>query len=87
MKRENVLFGLSLIAAVGALAIASGGRTLGATIAQWDFENPPNPIAVNNSPAPTIGVGTASSIGMNLYPTPNVGVTTDDVLVGVNYKF
>jgi hypothetical protein len=53
-----------------------------ATITQWNFEN--DTIAVNNSPAPSTGAGTASSIGMNVYPTPNVGVTTDDVLVGKN---
>ena len=83
MKRESILRGLSLIAAVATAAIISCGRASAATITQWDFENPPNPPAVNNSPAPTIGVGTASSIGMNIYPTPNVGVTTDDVLAGV----
>jgi hypothetical protein len=41
-----------------------------ATIAAWNFEN--NPLAVNNNPAPSTGSGTASSIGMNLYPTPRV---------------
>jgi len=50
-------------------------------IAAWTFEN--NAIGVNNTPAPSTGVGTARSIGMDQYPTPNVGVTTDDVLLGV----
>ena len=49
-------------------------------IAAWNFEN--NTIAVNNSPAPSTGTGTASSIGMATYGTPNIGVTTDDVLAG-----
>jgi uncharacterized protein (TIGR03437 family) len=49
-------------------------------IAAWTFEN--NAIAVNNNPAPSTGSGTATSIGMATYPTPNVGVTTDDVLAG-----
>ncbi len=49
-------------------------------ITAWTFEN--NTIAINNSPAPSIGTGTASSIGMATYGTPNVGVTTDDVLQG-----
>ena len=49
-------------------------------IAAWTFEN--DAIAVNNSPAPSTGSGTASSIGMATYPTPNIGVTTDDVVVG-----
>ena len=54
----------------------------GATITAWSFEN--DAIAVNNGPAPSSGSGTASSIGMNLYPTPSVGVTEDDVLSGVS---
>lgn len=49
-------------------------------ITAWNFEN--DLIAINNSPAPSTGSGTANSIGMNIYPTPNVGVTTDDVLAG-----
>ncbi len=49
-------------------------------ITAWTFEN--DAVAVNNSPAPSTGTGTSSSIGMNIYPTPNIGVTTDDVLVG-----
>jgi len=52
------------------------------TIADWNFNN--DAAAVNNSPAPSSGSGTASSLGMNLYGTPNVGVTTDDVLVGTS---
>jgi len=50
------------------------------TIAGWNFES--DSIAINNNPAADTGSGTASSIGMNIYGTPNVGVTTDDVLVG-----
>jgi len=68
--------GLAL-GAVGACAVAQAS-----TITQWTFEN--NSIAVNNSPAPSTGTGTASSLGMNLYATPNVGVTTDDVLKGAS---
>jgi uncharacterized protein (TIGR03437 family) len=49
-------------------------------IAGWTFEN--NTIAVNNSPTPSTGSGTASSLGMATYATPNIGVTTDDVLAG-----
>jgi len=52
------------------------------TIAAWNFEN--NAIAVNNSPVPSTGTGTADSIGMNIYPTPNVGVTSDDIVAGKN---
>ena len=50
------------------------------TVADWTFQS--DTIAVNNNPAADVGSGTASSIGMNIYPTPNVGVTTDDVLAG-----
>src|SRR5579863_8515493 len=49
-------------------------------ITAWTFEN--DTLAVNNSPAPSTGSGTASSIGMATYPTPNIGVTTDDVVAG-----
>lgn len=63
-----------------ALLVASAAAAQADTIAAWTFEN--DAIGINNSPAPSTGSGTASSIGMNLYPTPNVGVTTDDVLAG-----
>jgi hypothetical protein len=68
------------IAALAALVATSITAAQAQTITAWNFEN--DTIAVNNSPAPSTGSGTASSIGMNVYPTPNVGVTTDDVLVG-----
>jgi uncharacterized protein (TIGR03437 family) len=65
----------ALMAASLPVAFAQRG-----VIAAWTFEN--NAIALNNSPAPSTGAGTASSIGMATYPTPNIGVTTDDVLAG-----
>lgn len=71
---------LGLALALSALA-AVPARS--AVITQWDFQNPPDPVAVNNSPAPTIGAGTVTPLGMNIYPTPNIGVTTCDVLNGV----
>jgi hypothetical protein len=72
----------SKIITLGAALLLAGAYAQAQTIAAWTFENAA--IAVNNNPAPSSGVGSASSIGMNLYPTPNVGVTTDDVLVGKN---
>jgi hypothetical protein len=56
-----------------------------AVITQWNFETQPISGAppYNNSPTPSTGVGTASSIGMDIYPTPQVGVTSDDILAGV----
>lgn len=65
------------VAALLSACLALGRASI---ITQWTFEN--NPIAVNNNPTPSTGSGSASSIGMNIYPTPNVGVTTDDVLQG-----
>src|SRR5580704_12467319 len=50
------------------------------TITAWTFEN--DAVAVNNNPAPSTGSGTASSIGMATYPTPNIGVTADEVVAG-----
>ena len=52
------------------------------TIADWTFQS--EAVEVDNNPSADIGNGTASSIGMNIYPTPNVGVTTDDILAGKN---
>jgi uncharacterized protein (TIGR03437 family) len=49
-------------------------------IAAWTFEN--LGIATNNNPAPSTGSGAANSIGMDQFGTPNIGVTTDDVLLG-----
>jgi hypothetical protein len=66
------------MAVAATLGVASSA--FATTITAWTFEN--NTVAVNNSPTPSTGTGTASSIGMDVYPTPNVGVTTDDVLVG-----
>jgi uncharacterized protein (TIGR03437 family) len=63
----------TLIAA--SLQVAQAG-----VITAWTFEN--DTIAVNNTPAPSTGSGSASSIGMATYATPNIGVTTDDVLQG-----
>jgi hypothetical protein len=84
LNKETLVMGkkcrLGLIVGLLTLMAAPG---YSAVITQWAFENPPNPIAVNNSPAPSAGAGTASSIGMDVYPTPNIGVTTDDVLNGV----
>ena len=75
--------GFSILAAIAAFELISCGRaSADTTITEWNFQN--NAIAVNNSPAPSTGVGTASSIGMDVYPTPNVGVTTDDILAGKN---
>jgi hypothetical protein len=68
----------ALAAAIGTVALASACNAT--TITAWTFEN--NSVAVNNNPAPSTGSGTASSIGMDGTPTPNPGVTTDDVLVG-----
>jgi len=70
---KKIVFLAALIAA--SLPVAQAD-----VIAAWTFEN--NAIAVNNSPAPSTGAGTASSMGMATYPTPNVGVTTCDVLAG-----
>lgn len=68
---------MSLAAASAFAMVSSASAT---TITAWTFEN--NTVAVNNNPAPSTGTGTASSIGMDVYGTPNVGVTTDDILVG-----
>jgi PEP-CTERM motif len=67
-----------LVAALTAMTVAN--RASADVISAWTFEN--NAIAINNNPTASTGSGTASSVGMNLYATPNIGVTTDDILVG-----
>jgi hypothetical protein len=74
-SRKAVAALVSLVAMAGAHAASAN------VVAAWNFEN--LPLALTNSPAPSSGSGVANSIGMNLYPTPAVGVTTDDVLLGV----
>jgi hypothetical protein len=78
MKRTFCL-GLAL-----ALFALTAAPVRSAVITQWNFETQPISGAppYNNSPTPSTGVGTASSIGMDIYPTPQVGVTSDDILAG-----
>jgi hypothetical protein len=76
---------LVIALAFGAVSLVAGATDVSAgPITQWTFENQPISGAppYNNNPTPSTGTGTASSIGMNLYPTPNIGVTSDDILQG-----
>jgi hypothetical protein len=63
--------------------IAAAGTASADIITQWTFENQPVTGAppYNNSPTPSTGVGVATPIGFDLYPTPNVGVPSCDILV------
>lgn len=70
---------LALSVIVSGLMIGQASAT---TITQWNFEN--DTIAVNNSPAPSTGVGTASSIGMTNSYNSTTSVTADDVIAGAN---
>jgi hypothetical protein len=79
--KANLTRRLVLLVAMMAL-VCNIDPASAATITAWNFQN--NAIAINNNPAPSTGFGTASSIGMDVYPTPNVGVTADDVLAGKN---
>ena len=70
------------IASLGIVSLlAAATHTNAQVIAQWTFQN--DAVATNNTPATSSGTGTADSIGMNVYATPNVGITKDDVLLGV----
>ena len=69
-----------IVSIAALMAAASVSVAQADVITAWTFEN--NAIALNNGPAPSTGSGTAQSIGMDVYPTPSIGVTTDDVLVG-----
>ncbi len=57
-------------------------RVVPSTITQWTFEN--DSIAVNNSPAPSTGTGTASAIGMTNSFNSTTSTNTDDVVQGAN---
>jgi len=72
------------IISVLALSIASLSSAQAATITAWNFQN--DALVVNNSPAPSTGVGVASVLGMtNSYPTTATdSVATADVLLGVS---
>lgn len=74
---------LNRAAFVGLLAAATAGtaHAQATTITAWNFEN--LSIATNNSPAPSTGVGVASSLGMTNAYNSTTAVTTDDVLQGV----
>ena len=81
MNKENLQYSMKNSALIAALIAASLQAAQAGTITAWTFEN--DAVAVNNNPAPSTGAGTASSVGMATYATPNIGVTTDDVTVGV----
>ena len=71
-----------------ALALILSGFMLGRASATSDHAmefRKTTLVQVNSNPTPSSGTGTASSIGMNVYPTPNVGVTADDVVVGQEF--
>jgi len=71
---------MNKILSIAALIAASLAGAQAAVITAWTFEN--SAIAVNNGPAPSIGAGTANSLGMATYATPNIGVTTADIIAG-----
>lgn len=82
-RKSSTRIAFCFVAIVAAISFSRAGA---AVITQWNFENQPISGAppYNNSPTPFTGTGTASSIGMDVYPTPNVGVTSDDILQGVS---
>ena len=75
MSRQVCRSAVAAVLVAGVVTVARAD-----VITAWTVEN--NAIAVNNGPAPSTGSGTAASLGMATYATPNVGVTTDDVLQG-----
>jgi uncharacterized protein (TIGR03437 family) len=72
------------LVSIAALIAASVTVAQADVITAWTFENntiytPAQPI---NSPAPSVGSGTATPIGMDKYPSTVVGPTAADVLQG-----
>jgi hypothetical protein len=80
VNKKNRAIVLAAVAIGSTAFVTSAAKAT--ILAGWTFEN--DAVAINNSPAPSSGAGTASSIGMGVYPTPQVGTTTDDVLLGKN---
>jgi hypothetical protein len=70
------------ILSIAVFMAASATAAHASSITVWDFQNPPDAIAVNNNPAPTVGAGSASSIGMTNALNGTTSITTDDVLLG-----
>ncbi len=77
MKKHLVPF-ISVGVAVGLVLATTANAS---TITAWTFEN--DAVAVNNSPAPSTGTGTAGSIGMTNSYNSTTSTTTDDVVLGV----
>jgi PEP-CTERM motif len=77
-------FGIRLTVVMLAFGFAIS-HAQSAIITQWNFETQPVTGAppYNNSPIPSTGAGVATPLGMNIYPTPAVGVTSSDILLGV----
>src|SRR5437879_4222432 len=73
-------FSLMLASTLMAWALMGGSAFAATTITQWTLEN--LSVAVNNSPAPSTGSGTATPLAMNVYATPAVGVANCDVKQG-----
>jgi hypothetical protein len=86
IKMKNLYKIIYITVASFSLSALMQAKAQNITIAGWTFDN--DGIAVINSPAPSTnnstGTVSADSIGMATYATPNVGVTTDDVLAGKN---
>jgi len=80
MSFAKVLRSLSAAALMGL-----AGTTSADIVTQWDFQNVNTVVATGNSvldtsPTPTIGVGTAKTLGMtNTYGTPGPSVDISDV--------
>ena len=72
---------VTLAITVGAIFLPISQSKAQSTITKWTFEN--DSIATNLSPAPSIGTGTATSLGMGIYQTPAIGSNAPDVLLGV----
>ena len=72
-RKKLVSAALAVVCALGLAPLA-----LGAVITAFTFENLST--GVNNSPAPEVGVGTATPLGMTNNFTPSPSITSADVL-------
>jgi len=69
-----------LLLTIGSCSVLAATLAQAQVITAWNFDNLTT--ATNLSPVASTGVGTATALGMGIYPTPAAGLNTPDVLVG-----
>jgi hypothetical protein len=80
MKNKSAVVHFAVLSLL-AFATSTAAQAQSTTLADWTFNT--LSAATNNSPAPTLGNGSAVSLGMTNSYNSTTAVTTDDILLGV----